>query len=97
MADFGWSVCDTSKRDTFCGTIGYISPEIAQGISYTEKCDNWAIGVLAYELLVGKSPFETSNQVETLENIKKGRVYYPTFLSYQSKNFIKNLLNLSSA
>jgi len=35
IADFGCSVfCPEDRRDTFCGTIDYISPEIASGEAY---------------------------------------------------------------
>lgn len=57
LADFGWSVVDGSKRITYCGTIDYLSPEIAEGKNYDLKSDNWAIGILTYELLVGCTPF----------------------------------------
>ena len=57
MADFGWSVVDSSKWITYCGTIDYLSPEIAEGKNYDSKSDNWAIGILTYELLVGCAPF----------------------------------------
>jgi serine/threonine protein kinase len=45
-------------RSTYCGTPFYLSPEILKGQRYDEKVDLWAIGILAYELLLGKSPFE---------------------------------------
>jgi serine/threonine protein kinase len=45
-------------RSTYCGTPFYLSPEILKGHKYDEKVDLWAIGILAYELLLGKSPFE---------------------------------------
>ena len=32
------------------------------GNKYDEKVDIWAIGVLAYELMVGYSPFEINDQ-----------------------------------
>ena len=35
IADFGCSVfCPENRRDTFCGTIDYISPEIVSGEGY---------------------------------------------------------------
>jgi serine/threonine protein kinase len=47
-------------RSTYCGTPLYLSPEILKGQKYDEKVDLWAIGILAYELLLGKSPFDIS-------------------------------------
>lgn len=62
LADFGWSVSEGSRRKTFCGTLDYVPPEMAHGKDYDLKSDNWAIGILCYELLVGKPPFEKGDQ-----------------------------------
>ena len=45
-------------RSTFCGTPLYLSPEVMKGNRYDEKVDVWAVGVLAYELYFGTSPFD---------------------------------------
>jgi serine/threonine protein kinase len=50
-----------SKRQTFCGTVDYVPPEIVEGSSYDERVDIWAIGVLLYELASGTAPFETKD------------------------------------
>ena len=93
LADFGWSICSTDKaRSTFCGTLDYISPEMAKGAEYNTKLDNWAIGVLTFEFLTGKPPFEASTQVQKLNSIKKGEIKYPDFMSAEAKDFISNLL-----
>lgn len=65
---------------------------MAHGGQYDFKTDNWAIGVLTYELLVGKAPFETKSRGMTLDGIKKGEVQFPSFLSEEAKNFINKLL-----
>jgi len=36
----------------------YLSPELLQGSRYDEKVDLWAIGILAFELYYGNSPFD---------------------------------------
>uniref|UniRef100_A0A8C5YM03 non-specific serine/threonine protein kinase n=1 Tax=Marmota marmota marmota TaxID=9994 RepID=A0A8C5YM03_MARMA len=54
IADFGWSVHAPSlRRQTMCGTLDYLPPEIVEGRTYDEKVDLWCLGVLCYELLVG--------------------------------------------
>ena len=61
LCDFGWAVNKIKKeelRSTFCGTPLYLSPELLKGQRYDEKVDLWAIGILAYELFIGCSPFE---------------------------------------
>lgn len=44
-------------RTTFCGTPLYFSPELLSKQEYDEKVDLWSIGIMTYELVVGKSPF----------------------------------------
>lgn len=43
---------------TFCGTLDYVSPEVVSGKDYDFKVDIWSVGVLTYELITGKPPFE---------------------------------------
>ena len=72
LADFSWSICskEFEKRSTFCGSLNYLTPEMVNGEQYDEKIDNWGIGVLTFELLTGKPPFEASSMADTLKNIK---------------------------
>ena len=43
---------------TVLGTAGYLAPEQAQGHETTAASDRYALGVVAYELLTGRRPFE---------------------------------------
>lgn len=42
------------------GTLAYLAPELLSGAPPTESSDLFALGVLAYELLGGVHPFDTS-------------------------------------
>ncbi|GAB4512008.1 MAG: hypothetical protein OHK0046_10910 [Anaerolineae bacterium] len=44
------------------GTLNYMAPEIIQGEKATEASDLYALGVMAYELIVGQHPF-ASNEI----------------------------------
>ena len=58
IADFGWSVhAPSSKRQTLCGTLDYLPPEMITGSHHDASVDLWALGILCYEFLVGKPPF----------------------------------------
>jgi aurora kinase A len=59
MADFSFSVYSPQKlRETQCGSVVYSSPEVISGESYDNKIDVWALGVLAFELCNGETPWE---------------------------------------
>lgn len=61
-------------RSTYCGTPLYLSPEILKGNRYDEKVDIWAIGILAYELLLGNSPFEIYEQNDLHKIVKSPNI-----------------------
>ena len=59
IGDFGWSVhAPGNRRQTLCGTLDYLPPEMVAGEQHGEAVDLWALGVLAYEFLEGVPPFE---------------------------------------
>ncbi|KAJ8974218.1 hypothetical protein NQ317_018141 [Molorchus minor] len=67
IADFGWSVHPpSSRRTTLCGTLDYLPPEMVCGKTHNEKVDLWSLGVLCYEFLTGKPPFESSSYVKLI-------------------------------
>ncbi|XP_060520213.1 uncharacterized protein LOC132698260 [Cylas formicarius] len=93
IADFGWSVhAPSSRRTTVCGTIDYLPPEMIRGQPHDEKVDLWSLGVLCYEFITGKAPFEAKNYDETFRKICKQVFICPPFLSYGAKDLIKRLL-----
>ena len=62
VADFGIASAagldSLTLTGTVLGTAGYISPEQAQGGRATAASDEYALGVVAFELLTGERPFE---------------------------------------
>jgi aurora kinase len=64
IGDFGWSVhAPGNRRQTLCGTLDYLPPEMVEGREHNERVDYWALGVLTYEFLVGNPPFEDTKSV----------------------------------
>ncbi len=56
-----------SKEGTTVGTVAYISPEQAQGAAAADlRSDIYSLGVTLFHLVVGRLPFESSNDQEIL-------------------------------
>jgi len=96
MADFGWSIKTSShshsRRKTLCGTLDYLPPEMVKGQTYDEKVDLWCLGVLTYEFLVGKPPFETNHRDETYSRIKTLNFEFPDWVDKPAREFICKIL-----
>ncbi|XP_069674402.1 aurora kinase C-like [Periplaneta americana] len=93
IADFGWSVhSPSSRRDTVCGTLDYLPPEMVQGQLHDETVDLWSLGVLCYECLVGKPPFEAVTYDETYRRIGKAEYSFPSHVSEDARDLIHKLL-----
>ena len=52
-----------TQTDQAIGTVHYISPEGARGDETDEKSDIYSVGVMMYEMLTGKKPFDTDNPI----------------------------------
>ncbi|KAM3921788.1 aurora kinase A [Leptodactylus fuscus] len=93
IADFGWSVhAPSSRRTTLCGTLDYLPPEMIEGRMHDEKVDLWSLGVLCYEFLVGKPPFEAETHQETYRRISKVEYQFPPYVLEGAKDLISKLL-----
>ncbi|XP_020492440.1 aurora kinase A [Labrus bergylta] len=98
IADFGWSVhTPSSRRSTLCGTLDYLPPEMIEGKTHDEKVDLWSLGVLCYEFLVGKPPFEAKSHDETYRRISRVEYTYPaqSNISAGAKDLVAKLLKHS--
>ena len=78
------------------GTAEFAAPEIVEREPVGFYTDIWAVGVLAYVLLSGLSPFAGENDVETLKNVKACDWDFDTeafaHVSNEAKDFIRRLL-----
>ena len=66
VTDFGIAragASDITEAGAIMGTAQYLSPEQAQGRPVTEASDLYAIGVVLFELLTGRAPFDGDSAV----------------------------------
>jgi serine/threonine protein kinase len=68
IGDFGVSKCDLEKFKSLTTdpktTVAYRSPELITSGIATDKDDIWALGIILYELLMLKRPFEKDYYVQ---------------------------------
>lgn len=57
------------RSNSFVGTEEYVSPEVVRGDGHEYAVDWWALGILTYEMMYGKTPFRGQNQKETFRNV----------------------------
>ncbi|TPX61558.1 hypothetical protein CcCBS67573_g08917 [Chytriomyces confervae] len=58
------------------GSMAYMAPEILDRSGYTYTIDWWSMGVITYELLLGKRPFRGSTNEELTAAITKGKLEF---------------------
>lgn len=90
------------------GTLDYMAPEVVgmpspddiqrRGLAphqighYGCKVDVWAVGILAYELICGRPPFEVEDVKQTEQRIKFAEVDFPGHVSPACRSFIQQAL-----
>lgn len=95
VCDFGWCTeyeQEDEMRKTFCGTYEYMAPEIFDKKPYDEKIDIWALGILLYELVHGKSPFRGNSVIEIYKNIQRGDIRYSSTCSPEVRDLVGRIL-----
>jgi len=65
------------KAKTFIGTPYYLSPEIINGKPYDSKSDIWSLGVLLYEMMTFKMPFNANSLPMLSVKIMRGQYIPP--------------------
>lgn len=97
IADFGFARhLPQGLAETLCGSPLYMAPEILRYEKYDNKSDLWSVGIVMYELAVGRPPFKANNHVELLRKIEVNmdRIPFPSDIdiSNDMKVVIRGLL-----
>nr|AML77459.1 putative LOV domain-containing protein [Menyanthes trifoliata] len=88
-----------TQSNSFVGTEEYIAPEIITGAGHSSAIDWWAVGILLYEMLYGRTPFRGKNRQKTFANILHKDLTFPSSIpvSLAARQLIHGLLNRDPA
>lgn len=100
ITDFGFAkILKEEQTGTLIGTPLYMCPGMVAVLShytedykYNQTADIWSLGVLCYEMIVGKCPFEGKDVMELYNKIKEGNYEIPTYFSHELASFIVSML-----
>ena len=100
IGDFGFSqVYDQTVSNpvahTFLGTPYYLAPEMWMQCRYGKKADIWACGIVLYELLTMKRPFQGSNMATLKEKVLSGTFEVPPNISREMAELLVSMLQQS--
>jgi len=95
LADFGFAkkLGPDGRTRTFCGTPGYLAPELVLKRPHGYAADFWSIGVFLFELLSCKSPFRRHTDAATYKMTMRGieSVEFPKIIKKHAVDLIKQL------
>jgi serine/threonine protein kinase len=96
LIDFGVSrKQEKGPFHTIVGTPHYCAPEVIKG-KYTNICDIWSLGVIFYQMLSGKLPFDSTDDFTLWKDIMFKRLTFTgkewSHISPDAKNLCKKML-----
>ena len=83
-----------ARKGSFVGTAQYVPPELLNKdseMSYAGM-DFWALGILIYQCLLDKTPFNAPNEYLTFKKIEEHNYEMPDILSESAKSIIDGFL-----
>jgi serine/threonine-protein kinase len=86
ITDFGIAMlarADHSNEFQVMGTPSYMSPEQTKGLKLTKETDFFSLGIVLFELLAGRRPFQGRTLYELMDNIRYAPA--PSVLSFNPK------------
>ncbi|MGC8814828.1 MAG: serine/threonine-protein kinase, partial [bacterium] len=96
ITDFGLAFAlgshSLTNPGTLMGTLGYLSPEQAQGIDVDFLTDIYSLGVILYELLTGNLPIIDTNAAAMIYKILNEKPTLPSKYNPQIDKELENII-----
>ena len=96
LLDFGIAKGGSSPSLTMTGdvigTLHYLSPEQIRGGVADSRSDIWALGVLMYEMITGRLPFEATTLGDLCDKISKATYLTPSALNLSLPREVERIL-----
>ena len=96
LIDFGLATyipTNGQRLREFLGTRQYAAPEIHENSGYLEKVDEWAIGVIMYNMLTGFEPFKGESPSEIKDSVLFSQIRFDAIEDVDLREINKKLLN----
>jgi len=93
LTDMGLAKVSEGLTWTLVGTPDYMAPEMIRRTGHGCTVDWWMLGVLLFELLAGRAPFEAPKTEQTYELVKRGinQVNFPPACRGSSADLVRRL------
>lgn len=94
LADMDCAKFLIGKTYTTCGTPEYFAPEVIASSGHSFAVDWWSLGILAFELMSGTTPFAGNTPMDIYSKVREGidAVEFPSRCHEAATEFVKALL-----
>ena len=96
LIDFGFATYipkNGEKLREYLGTREYAAPEILEETGYREKVDEWAIGVIMFNMLTGFEPFKGETPSEIKDSVLYSTIKFDKIEDVDLREICSKLLN----
>ena len=101
VSDFGIAqsgdAIQLTKTDSVMGSIHYLAPEVVRGEGASISSDIYAMGIIFYEILTGKMPFDGDMPVEIAMMHLRDNIPSVQEVNPKIPNSIVNIINKATA
>lgn len=80
LGDFGFCKPLESASEMACTMLGspiYMAPEVLKGETYNMKADIWSLGVVLFQMVFGKCPFESKSIAKLIKLLDEEDLVFP--------------------